>query len=95
MNIYQVIKRPLVTEKSSVAKETLNKYAFEVSSDATKDDVKRAVESLFKVSVTDVCTANVRGKTKRVGRSQGRTSAWKKAVVTLKQGDAIQIIEGV
>lgn len=95
MNLFEVIKRPLVTEKSNLAKEAFNKYSFEVAVDATKIDVKRAVESLFKVSVVDVKTSNVRGKLKRVGRTVGRASNQKKAIVTLKEGDKIEIFEGV
>ena len=95
MNPYEVIKKPLLTEKSTVMKEKNNQYCFEVSSKATKADVRNAVEGLFNVKVTDVRTMQYRGKTKRVGRSVGSRRDWKKAVVTLKEGMGIELFEGV
>lgn len=94
MNIYDVIKKPLVTEKSSVQKEALNTYAFEVNKDATKADVKGAVEGLFDVKVRSVNTLIQRGKIRRFGKGMGRTKAWKKAVVTLADGK-IELFDGV
>ena len=103
-----VIKRPLLTEKSARLRETggaatghaegdayAQQVVFEVARDANKIDVRRAVEQLFKVSVTDVRTLIVRGKEKRVGKYSGRRPSWKKAFVTLKPGDNIEFFEGV
>ena len=103
-----IIKRPLLTEKSSRLRETggnavapaegesyAQKVVFEVARDANKIDVRRAVQELFKVTVTDVRTLVVRGKLKRVGRFEGRRPSWKKAFVTLKPGDNIEFFEGV
>ena len=86
-SLYQVIKRPLVTEKSNVAKETQHAVCFEVHRDATKPEIKKAVESLFGVKVQDVRVLNVHGKVKRQGRYAGRRPDWKKAYVVLKQGE--------
>lgn len=93
MTIYQIIKRPLDTEKFDRARDTFNQYAFEVDRKATKLQVKAAVEQLFKVSVTDVQTQILRGKNKRMGLTEGRTSNKKRAIVTLKEGDAISLFE--
>lgn len=101
-----IIKRPLLTEKSTILRETggsglesneevAAKVVFEVASDANKIDIRHAVQDLFKVTVTDVHTMIVRGKKKRVGRSQGFRSGYKKAVVTLKAGENIEFFEGV
>ncbi len=103
-----VIKRPLLTEKSARLRETGgNKSApvegdayaqqvlFEVARDANKIEIRHAVQSLFKVTVTDVRTLVMRGKEKRVGRFAGRRPSWKKAFVTLKAGDNIEFFEGV
>jgi large subunit ribosomal protein L23 len=94
MNIHDVIKGPLITEKLDQAREKFQQYSFIVDKKATKIDVARAVESLFKVSVEGVRTNIVRGKTKRVGRSIGKRPNYKKAVVTLKAGDTIELFEG-
>ena len=89
-----VVKRPLITEKAERGRETSRQYAFEVHRDATKIQVKTAVEKLFGVHVTAVRTAIARGKNKRVGRSVGQRPNWKKAFVTLKEGDTIALFEG-
>lgn len=94
MKLHDVIKRPIVTEKASRGKE-LGQYVFAVDLKASKIDVKRAVETLFKVKVDAVQTLRVHGRMKRVGKSQTMTSDWKKAVVTLKQGNSIELFEGV
>ena len=94
MRLYEVIKRPLVTEKSTTL-QTLGKYAFEVSTEANKSQIKSAVEKAFKVKVTAVNVVNLPAGTKRVGRRQVSTPAVKKAIVTLKAGDKIQLFEGV
>jgi len=89
-----VIVRPLVTEKAERGREAARQYVFEVHRDATKIQVKGAVEKLFTVKVTAVHTAIARGKNKRVGRHVGRRPNWKKAIVTLKEGDTIALFEG-
>ena len=89
-----VVKRPLITEKSERGRETDQQYAFEVHRDATKIQVKNAVEKLFGVHVTGVRTAISRGKNKRVGRSIGQRPNWKKAIVTLREGETISLFEG-
>jgi large subunit ribosomal protein L23 len=94
VQLFEVLRRPLVTEKNT-SLQALGKYAFEVDSEANKLQVKQAVEKAFKVKVTGVNMIMVRGKEKRVGRKQVVGSSWKKAVVTLKPGDKIQIFEGV
>ncbi len=103
-----VIKRPLLTEKTARQRETggaatrpaegedyAQQVVFEVVRDANKVEIRHAVETLFKVSVTHVRTAVTRGKDKRVGKFSGRRPAWKKAVVTLKAGETIAFFEGV
>lgn len=89
---YDIIRRPLVTEKASALKAEANKVAFEVRRTANKQQIKQAVEASFNVTVLDVTTMNFRGKNKRVGRNMGMRSAWKKAVVTLKEGDDIDVL---
>jgi large subunit ribosomal protein L23 len=97
MNANEIIRRPLVTEKSTIQREAgTNVIAFEVAPDANKIEVKRAVEELFKVKVQEVRLANVRGKVKRMGRWSGKRRDWKKAYVRLKEGEkAPDFIEGV
>ena len=89
-----VVRRPLITEKSERGREAAQQYAFEVPRDATKIQVKNAVEKLFSVHVTAVRTSIARGKVKRVGRNIGRRPNWKKAIVTLKEGETISLFEG-
>jgi large subunit ribosomal protein L23 len=89
MELYEVIRRPLITEKNTMV-QTQDKYTFEVAPGATKPMIRRAVETLFKVEVTDVNTSKVHGKLRRVGKSRGMTRSWKKAVVTLKSGQRIE-----
>ncbi|HWQ69734.1 MAG TPA: 50S ribosomal protein L23 [Patescibacteria group bacterium] len=91
---YQIIRRPLITEKGTDLKDQTNQYLFEVAGDANKIEIKRAVESLFRVKVRQVRTLSVKGKTKRLGRFIGRTSDWKKAIATLKEGETIEFFEG-
>jgi large subunit ribosomal protein L23 len=86
-NLYEVIRRPLITEKTTALKETQRSLCFEVHRDASKPEIKKAVESLFGVKVADVRVANVHGKVKRQGRYVGRRPDWKKAYVVLKQGE--------
>ena len=94
MNHYEVIKRPLVTEKCARLQAEGNQYVFEVDRRATKRDIRDAVAKVFNVTVTGVWTTTVPGKYKRVGRNVGRTNAWKKAIVALKEGDRIGVFEG-
>ena len=94
ITLQDVVKRPLITEKAERARQEHHHYAFEVHRDATKIQVKQAVESLFSVHVTAVRTALRAGKLKRVGRTVGRRPGWKKAVVTLKAGETIALFEG-
>jgi len=94
MNRFEIIKRPLDTEKLDRMRDRENKFAFEIDLKANKTEVKQAIEQLFKVKVLDVKTSIVRGKFRRIGRSEGKRSNWKKAIVTLKEGDAIQLFEG-
>jgi large subunit ribosomal protein L23 len=92
--IQDVVKRPLITEKAERNREAARQFAFEVHRDATKIQVKQAVEKLFNVHVLAVRTAIARGKSKRVGRNVGRRPNWKKAFVTLKEGETIALFEG-
>jgi len=94
VNRFEIIKRPLDTEKLDRMRDKENKFAFEIDLKANKTEVKQAVEQLFKVKVLDVKTSIVRGKFRRIGRSEGQRPNWKKAIVTLKEGDAIQLFEG-
>ena len=94
-NIYEVIKRPVLTEKTTLQKELSNQVTFEVDRRANKIEIKEAVERIFKVKVIDVQSMVVRGKTKRVGRFSGKRSDWKKAIVTLKPGEQVPFLEGV
>jgi large subunit ribosomal protein L23 len=95
MEIHQIIRRLLVTEKSTTARDESNKYVFEVDRKANKVEISKAVEKLFKVKVVDVHVMHVLGKKKRTGRIMGQKSSWKKAIVTLTAGNRIEIIEGV
>jgi large subunit ribosomal protein L23 len=93
--MYKILKRPLITEKSTIEKETHNKLFFEVHRSANKIEIKQAVEQIFKVDVLGVCTVNMKGKTKRVGRFNTKQPDWKKAVVTIKPGQRVEFFEGV
>jgi large subunit ribosomal protein L23 len=92
--LFRTIVRPIMTEKTSAAYQDRQEYTFEVAPDANKTAIRAAIEKLFGVSVTSVQTMNCRGKTRRVGQSIGKRANWKKAIVTLKQGDTIDIFEG-
>jgi len=93
MDPYRVIKKAISTEKASRLKERENKYTFEVDMDATKTDIKRAIETLFKVKVLKVNTLILHGKKRRVRWQPGRRPDWKKAVATLRVGDRIETLE--
>jgi len=90
----EVLIRPLITEQSSILQAEQNKYTFEVHRDATKIDIRNAVEQMFDVSVKSVRTMNCLGKERRVGRSTGRRPDWKKAIVTLAEGEMIDMYGG-
>lgn len=98
-DIRMIIQKPIITEKSTGLKETSNKYVFKVDPSANKKQIKRAVEELFNVTVLDVKTAVFRGKRSvvmnRAGRFEGIKPAWKKAFVTLAEGDNIEIFDVV
>jgi large subunit ribosomal protein L23 len=93
MNIYDVIKKPLVTEKTTLEKDAKSIITFAVNPDANKIEIKEAVEKFFKVEVLGVNTINVAGKHKRFGRRIGKRSNWKKAYVTLKEGSKVDFFE--
>jgi large subunit ribosomal protein L23 len=93
-DLHATIVRPVITEKTSAAYGARKEYAFRVHLDASKPQIKAAIESLFKVSVTAVRTMVMRAKVRTYGRHAGRRPAWKKAIVTLKEGDAIEVFEG-
>lgn len=96
MQVEDVIKRPLyLTEKGAKLREEENKYTFEVNLEANKLQIKDAVETLFKVTVDDVHTLVMRGHMRRMGRTFAKTRNWKKAIVTLREGDTIDFFEGV
>ena len=92
--LHRTIVRPIITEKSSAAYQDRGEYTFEVHPDATKPQIRLAIEKLFGVHVTGVWTSNHRGKEKRMGRTVGRKPHWKKAIVKLREGDSIEIFEG-
>lgn len=93
--LHDIIVRPVITEKSTEQLDRHHAYTFEVSREANKHQIAQAVEALFNVNVESVRTMNFRGKPRRVGRQIGRRANWKKAVVTLREGDSIEIFEGV
>lgn len=95
MDPYEVLRRPILTEKSSFQSDNLHRYTFEVDVRANKRQIRDAVEQVFNVQVLAVNVMNVRGKRRRWGRIVGRTKDWKKAVVTLAPGQSIQFFEGV
>ena len=90
-----IIRRAMITEKGSRMREKQNRYVFQVSTDANKIEIKDAIQSIFKVVVLDVHTINVEGKLKRLGRTAGRRSSWKKAIVTLKEGQTIELFDQI
>jgi large subunit ribosomal protein L23 len=95
MRAEDIIKRPLIlTEKGNQLREEENQYLFEVARTANKTQIRGAVETLWKVSVLKVHTLNVRGRMRRMGRGHAKTQNWKKAIVSLKDGDKIDFFEG-
>ena len=94
MHLYEILRRPLVTEKGALLQAN-GKYAFEVAGKANKTQIKQAVEKAFKVKVTSVNVMTVHGKERRIGRRLAQTPPWKKAIVTLQSGDSIELFEQV
>lgn len=95
MNPYTIIKRPLITEKTSQGREAKNAYAFEVDRKANKIQIKQAIEQIFKVKVLDINTIMMPGKGRRFGTHLSPKRPWKKAVAKLKAGERIEVYEGV
>lgn len=92
---YDVLRGPMLTEKGTLLKEVDNKVMFKVAKSANKIEIKNAIEEIFKVKVARVSTMNYMGKTKRMGRYEGKRPDWKKAIVTLKEGEKLDFVEGV
>ena len=90
-----VVRKALITEKGTVLRERRNQYTFEVARDANRIEIKRAIEAIFSVKVNEVRTMQVRGKLKRQGRTAGRRSDWKKAIVTLMPDQKIELFEQI
>jgi large subunit ribosomal protein L23 len=91
----QIVRKVLITEKGTVLRETQNQYFFEVARDANKIEIKRAIETIFTVKVDNVRTMQLRGKVKRQGRWVGKRNDWKKAIVTLKPDQKIELFEQI
>ncbi len=95
MNVHEIIRRPVVTEKSTIARELSNVVTLAVDPRANKQQIRAAVQELFNVTVVDVRTIRMPRKTRRVGKSMGRKPEWKKAIVVLAEGQSIEFFEGV
>ena len=95
MDTRQIVRRALITDKGSVLRQLANQVTFEVHPDANKIEIKRAIESIFKVKVVTVRTQNMHGKVKKLGRSMGRRPDWKRAVVTLAKDQTIEMFDQV
>ena len=94
MIAHDIIRRPIITEKTTNQKEAFNQFSFEVAPKANRVEIKKAIEDVFSVRVSAVRTLHIRGKLKRRGRILGRRRSWKKAVVTLMPGERIEFFEG-
>ncbi len=94
-DLSKIIRRPLITERGADLREAHNQYVFEVAKEANKQEIKWAVTHYFGVTVETVTTMNVRGKIKRMGRHEGKRADWKKAIVTLAEGDSIDLFDVV
>ena len=94
MHSFEILRRPIITEKSTLMQDE-GRYVFEVSTGATKHQIKKAVQEAFGVRVTKVNTMNMRGKSKKYGPRATLKKSWKKAIVTLASGESITIFEGV
>ncbi len=95
MDLYRIIKKPLITEKATKQKEQVNQLTFEVDRSANKILVRNAIENIFKVKVLSVRVINIKGKKRMVGRNVGRKADWKKAIVRLAPGESIEFFEGI
>ncbi len=95
MTYHDIIRRPLITEKTNIQKEVANQLTFEVDRKANRIEIQRAIEHIFNVKVASVRTIQVKGKVKRRGRTLGKRRDWKKAIVTLRPGERIEFFEGV
>ncbi len=95
LDVYKIIKRPIITEKSNMQNDQMNQVVFMVNNKATKHQIKNAVEKLFKIKVLKVNTLSMRGKSRRIGPFRAKKPNWKKAVVTLAKGDSIDFYETV
>ena len=95
MITHEIIKRPVITEKTSIQKELYNQVSFEVDRRANRIEIRRAIETIFNVRVSGVKTMQITGKTKQRGRVVGKRRNWKKAIVTLMPGERIDFFEGV
>jgi large subunit ribosomal protein L23 len=95
MNPYEIIRGPIITEKGTIQKELNNQLTFEVDRRANRVEIRHAVEKVFNVRVEKVRTMQIKGKVKRLGRTMGRRRDWKKAIVTLAEGQNIEFFEGV
>ena len=93
MTTYTTLKKPLLTEKSLIERDTPHRYGFVVAKNASKGEIKTAVEKIFNVTVVKINTISVTGKTHRMGRFEGKRPDYKKAFVTLKEGDKIELVE--
>lgn len=93
-NPYAIVKLPYITEKSTIQKDDFNKIAFKVDCKANKIEIKKAIETIFKVKVKDVNTVRLTGKVKKLGRNEGKRPNWKKAIITLEKGAKIDFFEG-
>ncbi|MBT4292256.1 50S ribosomal protein L23 [bacterium] len=94
-DLSKVITRPIVTERGTILREMHNQYFFQVNPDANKHEIRQAIEMYFGVKVENVRTMNRIGKIKRMGRFSGRRASWKKAIVTLAEGDSIDLFDNV
>ncbi len=94
MIAHDIIRRPLITEKTTIQKDAFNQFSFEVAPKANRVQIRRAIEEVFGVRVSSVRTMQIRGKRKRRGRILGRRRSWKKAIVTLMPGERIEFFEG-
>jgi len=94
MNPYEIIRGPVITEKGTIQKEANNQLTFEVDRNANRVEIRHAVEKVFNVRVEKVQTMQIKGKVKRLGRTTGKRRGWKKAIVTLAEGQNIEFFEG-
>ncbi len=94
-NVFDIIKKPCLTEKGLLLQETQNQVVLKVDPRANKIEIKAAAEQLFNIKIDKVRTANMHGKKKRVGRTIGQTNNWKKAIITLAEGQKLDFLEDI